>query len=87
MALAGFIGATPVRAPDVGTNPNQVPLNGTLGRLAFLDVPNRLSVVSAGEGANVDRFHVYFERVSDTVLGIRFRGYDGLTRGINWTIS
>jgi hypothetical protein len=62
---------------DIGTDPNQVPLNGYLGTLAFQDQVPALQPASTVPTNNLD---INFEYVSNTSIKIRMRGSDGTVR-------
>lgn len=87
MALVGFIGAVPLRAPDVGMQANQVPLNSLLGKMAYADVPARVATIRSGDAANLNRMEIGFEYVNNTTISIKMRGYDGVTRGFNINLA
>ena len=66
-----------VSAVDIGTDPNQVPVNHMLGRLAFQDeLASLLPAETAPGGAK----EINFEYVSDTSIKVRMRGSDGTVR-------
>jgi hypothetical protein len=69
---------------DVGTDPNQIPLNQNLGQLAFLDEVARLRSAATAPTNNLD---INFEYVSDTSIKIRMRGSDGTVRSTTLTLS
>ena len=62
---------------DIGTDPNQVPINGYLGTLAFQD---QVSTLQAAATAPTNNFDINFEYVSNTSIKIRMRGSDGTVR-------
>ena len=66
-----------VSQPDIGTDPNQVPLNQYLGALAFQDQVSALQPASTAPTNNLD---INFEYVSNTSIKIRMRGSDGTVR-------
>ena len=66
-----------VSQPDIGTDPNQVPLNGYLGTLAFQD---QVSTLQAAATAPTNNLDINFEYVSNTSIKIRMRGSDGTVR-------
>jgi hypothetical protein len=75
-----------VSQTDIGTAPNQIPLNQYLGNLAFMDstqlVVNPVATaVPAGIGDMV------FQLTSDTSLEIKVRGSDGTVRSVALTLA
>lgn len=73
-----------VTEQDIGTDPNQVPLNQFLGQLAFMDEVGDIPVSSTDPQNNFD---INFERVNDTTIKIRMRGSDGVVRSVQFTLS
>jgi hypothetical protein len=69
---------------DIGTDPNQVPLNGLLGTMAFQDQVSFLRAASTAPTNNLD---INFEYVSDTSIKIRMRGSDGTVRSTTLTLA
>jgi hypothetical protein len=69
---------------DVGTAPNQIPLNGYLGALAFQSRVSLLNAAALPPASNLD---INFEYVSDTSIKIRMRGSDGTVRSATLTLS
>ena len=70
--------------PDIGTDPNQIPLNQYLGTLAFQDQVSALQPAATAPTNNLD---INFEYVSDTSIKIRMRGSDGTVRSTTLTLS
>jgi hypothetical protein len=68
---------------DVGTDPNQIPLNGYLGTMAFQDEVSRFQAASTAPTNNLD---INFEYVSNTSIKIRMRGSDGTVRAVTLTL-
>jgi hypothetical protein len=66
-----------VTQTDIGTDPNQVPLNGLLGTMAFQD---QVSTLQAAATAPTNNLDINFEYVSNTSIKIRMRGSDGTVR-------
>lgn len=62
---------------DIGTDPNQIPINGYLGDMAFQDQVSTLQAASTAPTNNLD---INFEYVSNTSIKIRMRGSDGTVR-------
>ena len=69
---------------DVGSAPNQVPLNQNLGALAYVDQVPQLRASASVPANNLD---INFEYVSDTSIKIRMRGSDGTVRSTTLTLS
>jgi hypothetical protein len=69
---------------DIGTDPNQIPLNQNLGTLAFQD---QVSVLRAAATAPTNNLDINFEYVSNTSIKIRMRGSDGTVRSTTLTLS
>lgn len=70
----------------IGTSPNQVPVNGLLGKLAFQDpedmvVKPQASVVPHNNGDLV------FQLTSNTSLTIKVKGTDGTVRSVALTLA
>ena len=70
--------------PDIGTDPNQIPLNQYLGTLAFQDQVSTLQAASTAPTNNLD---INFEYVSNTSIKIRMRGSDGTVRSTTLTLA
>jgi hypothetical protein len=70
--------------PDIGTDPNQIPINGYLGTLAFQDQVSTLQAASTAPTNNLD---INFEYVSNTSIKIRMRGSDGTVRSTTLTLA
>ena len=69
---------------DIGTDPNQIPLNQNLGTLAFQD---QVGVIQAASTAPTNNLDINFEYVSNTSIKIRMRGSDGTVRSTTLTLS
>jgi len=69
---------------DIGTGPENVPLNQFLGQQAFLDEVGTVRPSATEPQANRD---INFEYVSDTSIKIRMRGDDGTVRSTTLTLS
>ena len=74
-----------VMEDEVGTAPNQVPVNQLLGRTAFSDVVGAVQVYRH-KHASVQG-DVWFEYVSDTSLKVNFHGMDNITRSTTLTLA
>lgn len=70
---------------EVGTAPNQVPVNQLLGRTAFGDVVGATQVYRH-KHASVQG-DVWFEYVSDTELKLNFHGLDDVVRTQTLTLA
>lgn len=75
-----------VEQSDIGTAPNEIPLCGFLGGLAFMSPENLVlkpvaEVVPAGLGAMV------FQLTNDTTLVIKVKGLDGTVRSTTLTLA
>lgn len=68
----------------VGNASNDVPANGLLGSLAFMDEIGALT--SMGSEPQQSR-QINFEYVSDTSVRLRMRGDDGVVRTTTLTLS
>jgi len=73
-----------VTAQDIGTAPNEVPLNQFLGQMAFMD---EVGDIPTSSSAPQENYSVNFEYVSDTSIKIRMRGSDGVVRSATLTLS
>lgn len=74
-----------VMEEDVGTAPNQVPVNQLLGRTAFGDVVGATQVYRH-KHASVQG-DVWFEYISNTQLRLNFHGLDDVTRSQTLTLA
>lgn len=74
-----------VTEDEVGTAPNQVPVNQLLGRVAFGDVVGAVQVYRHKHASVAG--DVWFEYVSDTSLKINFHGLDEVVRTTTLTLS
>lgn len=77
---------TVVQQSDIGTEPNEIPLNQYLGEVAYMNKNNFVispvaSAVPAGVG------DMTFQLTSDTSLTIKVRGRDGTVRSANITLA
>lgn len=75
-----------VEQTDVGTEPNQVPLNQNLGEIAFQD-KNQFTIAPQ---ANVNPHIVgemLFQLTNDTTLVIKVKGSDGVIRSSTITLA
>jgi len=69
---------------DLGGDASQVPLNYSLGKLAFLDEVGKIRPSGSPPMDNLD---INFEYVSNTSIKIRMRGSDGTVRSTTLTLS
>lgn len=75
----GSVGAT-----DIGTDPQQIPLNQFLGKQAFVDEVGTIRPNASAPQQNLD---IIFEYVSDTSINVKMRGADGTVRSTTLTLS
>lgn len=73
-----------VTGVDIGSDPDEISLNGMLGLLAFEDEVTKLRPSGS---TPVDNLDINFEYVSDTSLKIRMRGADGTVRSVTLTLA
>jgi hypothetical protein len=71
---------------DIGTAPNQVPLNQYLGNVAFMD-SNQLVVNPAASVSPAGIGDMVFQLTSNTSLEIKVRGSDGTVRSVALTLA
>lgn len=76
---------TPVELTDIGTEPNEVPLNQYLGDMAFQNsnavvIKPQAAVAPAGIGELV------FQLTDNTTLVIKVKGSDGTVRSATLTL-
>jgi hypothetical protein len=69
---------------DIGTNPQDIPLNQFLGQQAFLD---EVGTVRPSASVPQQTRDINFEYVSDTSIKIRMRGDDGTVRSTTLGLS
>ena len=69
---------------EIGTGPDNVPLNQFLGQQAFVDEVGTVRPSASDPQADRD---INFEYVSDTSIKIRMRGDDGTVRSTTLTLS
>lgn len=85
--VSGEIERRAVLHSDVGTNPNQVPVNQFLGKMAFMDVPGISAPFRNAPETNPGE--IYRLWISDTETRLMFHGYDGVVRRLTtetWTV-
>ena len=75
-----------VEQSDVGTLPNQVPLNQYLGRLAFQN-PEAVVIEPQSSVSPNKNGEMVFELTSDTALKIKVKGSDNVVRSITFTLA
>ena len=63
----------------IGTSPNQVPVNGMLGRMAFQD-PESVVIVPVAGANPTQPGELVFRAASNTSLSLRMMGTDGVVR-------
>ena len=69
---------------DIGTDPENVPLNQFLGKQAFVDEVGTIRPNASAPQQNLD---IIFEYVSDTSINVKMRGADGVVRSSTLTLS
>ena len=74
-----------VNEDEVGSAPNQVPVNQLLGRAAFGDVVGATQVYRHIHASVIG--DVWFEYVSNTSLKLKFHGLDGVVRSQTLTLA
>jgi len=80
-------GAFPVvTQTDIGTAPNQIPLNQYLGNLAFMS-SNQLVINPAASVTPNGIGDMVFELASDTSLIVKVKGSDGTVRSATLTLA
>lgn len=75
-----------VEQTDVGTLPNQVPLNQYLGDLAFQN-KNSFVIQPAASATPQQLGSVVFQLTNDTTLVIKVKGLDGTVRSYSMTLA
>ncbi len=75
-----------VEQADVGTLPNQVPLNQHLGDLAFQN-KNSLVIQPAASATPQQLGSMVFQLTNDTTLVIKVKGLDGTVRSYSMTLA
>lgn len=73
-----------IRTSDIGTDPEQIPLNQYLGKQAFIDEVGTIRPSASPPQQNLD---ITFEYVSDTSINVKMRGADGVVRSSTLTLS
>lgn len=73
-----------VTEADIGSEPDEISLNGMLGELAF---QNEVGTIRPAGSPPVTALDINFEYVSDTSLKIRLRGADGTVRSVTLTLA
>ena len=75
-----------VTQTDIGTAPNQVPLNQYLGNVAFMS-SNQLVINPAATAVPAGIGDMVFELASNTSLVVKVRGSDGTVRSATLTLA
>ena len=75
-----------VALENLGTNPNEVPLVGYLGRYAFMS-PNDFSAELVASATPHKEGEMVFQLTSNTSLTIKVKGTDGVIRSANITLA
>jgi len=88
-ALTGTVADTTtnlVNSADIGTAPNQIPINQYLGELAFMS-KDQLSIRPAASTAPAGIGEMVFQLTSNTSLVIKVMGSDGVIRSNTLTLA
>jgi hypothetical protein len=75
-----------VTQTDIGTAPNEIPLNQYLGNLAFMN-SNQLVINPTATAVPSGIGDMVFELASDTSLVVKVRGSDGTVRSVALTLA
>jgi hypothetical protein len=75
-----------VTQTDIGTAPNEIPLNQFLGNLAFMN-SNQLVINPTATAVPSGIGDMVFELASDTSLVVKVRGSDGTVRSVALTLA
>lgn len=70
----------------IGTAPNQVPVNGLLGKMAFQD-PEQVVVKPQASITPINIGDMVFQLTSNTSLTIKVKGSDGTVRSVALTLA
>ena len=70
----------------IGTAPNQVPVNGMLGRMAFQD-PNATVLEPQAAATPLRPGSMVFQLTSNTALAVKVMGSDGVVRSATLTLA
>lgn len=81
----GIVG-TVVQQSDIGTAPNEIPLNQHLGDLAFQNA-NSLVIRPAASASPQQVGSMVFQLTNDTTLVIKVKGSDGTIRSATLTLA
>lgn len=73
-------------ALDIGTEANQIPLNGSLGSLAFMGKES-IVISPQASASPLGKGDMVFELTSDTQLKIKVKGSDGTVRSTSLTLA
>ena len=80
----GIVG-TVVQQTDIGTAPNEIPLNQHLGDLAFQNA-NSLVIKPAASASPQQMGSMVFQLANDTTLVVKVKGSDGTVRSATLTL-
>ena len=78
--------ATTVEQSDIGTGPNEIPLNQHLGDMAFQNA-NALVIKPAASATPQQVGSMVFQLTSDTQLVVKVKGSDGTVRSATLTLA
>ncbi len=70
----------------IGKSPNQVPVNGLLGRMAFQD-PSALVIEPTASATPTQPGNMVFQLTSNSSLVIKVMGSDGVIRSNTLTLA
>jgi len=70
----------------IGVKPEQVPVNGMLGTMAFQDA-NAVVIEPAASAAPARPGSMVFQLTSDTALAVKVMGSDGVIRTATLTLA
>jgi hypothetical protein len=75
-----------VSQADIGTAPNEVPVNGMLGNMAFQDKED-VVISPAATAVPANLGDMVFQLTSNTSLTIKVKGTDGTVRSVALTLA
>jgi hypothetical protein len=76
----------PVDSTDIGTAPNEIPLNQYLGGMAYMD-PESVVIRPQADANPATVRGMVFQLTNDTTLVIKVRGVDGVVRSTTLTLA
>ena len=75
-----------VSQPDIGTAPNQVPLNQYLGTLAYQNA-EAVTIKPQASATPAMAGEMVFQLTNDTTLVVKVKGSDGVVRSATLTLT